>query len=66
VKSTFAFTLIDAAHRGVILGKVQIISIGIRLGNPAVDFIARSQRNNFRSKLSQSLAILEAQNAKIS
>jgi hypothetical protein len=30
VKSTFAFTLIDAAHRGVILGKVQNYFNGIR------------------------------------
>jgi hypothetical protein len=44
VKSALAFTLIDAARRGVILGKVQNYFNRIRLGNPTVDFIARSQR----------------------
>jgi hypothetical protein len=44
VKSTFAFTLIDAAHRGVILGKVQNYFDRIRLANPTVNFIANSRR----------------------
>jgi hypothetical protein len=44
VKSTFAFTLIDADHGGVILAKVKNYFNRIRLGNPTVDFIASSRQ----------------------
>jgi hypothetical protein len=43
-RATLIFTFIDAAHGGVILGKVKNYFNRIRLGNPAVDFIARSRR----------------------
>jgi hypothetical protein len=41
---TSTFTCIDAAHRGVILGKVQNYFDRIRLGHPTVNFIARPCR----------------------
>ena len=44
--ATFTYTLIDAARRGVILGKVKDYFNRIRFGNPAVDFIARSRWND--------------------
>jgi hypothetical protein len=40
------FTFIDAAHRGVILAKVQNYFNRMRFGNAAVDFIARSRWND--------------------
>jgi hypothetical protein len=45
VTSTFTFTLIDAASRGVILGKVKNYFNRIRLGNPTADGIGGGLRH---------------------